>query len=36
MMRKLWRGLPSTAAAAAAIGAMMLVRSEWTAQVGLL
>ncbi|MFY9733742.1 MAG: hypothetical protein WAL02_01215 [Rhodoplanes sp.] len=35
MMRKLWRGLPSTVAAAAAIGAMMLVRREWTAQVGL-
>jgi hypothetical protein len=35
MMRKLRRGLPSAVAAAAAFGAMMLVRREWTAQVGL-
>ena len=35
MMRKFRRGLPSATAAVAAFGAMMLVRHEWTAQVGL-
>lgn len=35
MMRKFRRGLPTAVAATAALGAMMLVRREWTPQVGL-
>jgi len=35
MMRKMRRGVPSAMAWAAALAAMMLVRCEWAAQVGL-